>query len=291
MGSSQPCVSGQHGPSCKSDSDCSGAKDCVRCAKSGFCTDVPLPGPSPSPRPRPSPGPSPRPSPSPSAEGCTPDNSTFDYFALVQGWPNSWCLTHDCQADYSQVAYWTLHGLWPSRDGALQASYPCNCDNRQFDESQISTVEDDLNKYWQSYSDNKPFWAHEFTKHGTCAAKVSALASELDFFKTTLGLREKHDITAALKQASIAPDNSKSYSSDSLLQALKGTGGGFEPMLGCIKKNSKQYLHEITFCLDKDLNNIKCDDAVRAGGGECSDCDYSQPLFIVEPGTKPTYVV
>lgn len=36
------CVSGQHGPKCSSNSDCDGVKDCVRCAKSGYCTDVPL---------------------------------------------------------------------------------------------------------------------------------------------------------------------------------------------------------------------------------------------------------
>lgn len=36
------CVHGKHGPPCASDSDCSGVADCVRCAHSGFCTDIPL---------------------------------------------------------------------------------------------------------------------------------------------------------------------------------------------------------------------------------------------------------
>jgi len=43
------CVSGEHGPACGSDDDCAGLKGCVRCAHSGYCTDVPLPGPSPAP--------------------------------------------------------------------------------------------------------------------------------------------------------------------------------------------------------------------------------------------------
>mmetsp|Transcript_114478 Transcript_114478/g.296610 ORF Transcript_114478/g.296610 Transcript_114478/m.296610 type:complete len:319 (+) Transcript_114478:82-1038(+) len=38
------CVTGHHGPPCKSNADCDGVKDCVRCAKSGFCTDVPIEG-------------------------------------------------------------------------------------------------------------------------------------------------------------------------------------------------------------------------------------------------------
>lgn len=36
------CVSGQHGPPCSTDGDCAGSTDCVRCAHSGYCTDVPL---------------------------------------------------------------------------------------------------------------------------------------------------------------------------------------------------------------------------------------------------------
>ncbi|GMI01175.1 hypothetical protein TrST_g827 [Triparma strigata] len=36
------CVTSQHGPACSSDKDCSDITDCVRCASSGYCTDVPL---------------------------------------------------------------------------------------------------------------------------------------------------------------------------------------------------------------------------------------------------------
>jgi len=37
------CVKSQHGPPCTSDQDCAGLENCVRCAHSGFCTDVPAP--------------------------------------------------------------------------------------------------------------------------------------------------------------------------------------------------------------------------------------------------------
>merc|ERR1712064_108265 len=36
------CVPNQHGPACSSNSDCDGVTGCVRCAGSGYCTDVPL---------------------------------------------------------------------------------------------------------------------------------------------------------------------------------------------------------------------------------------------------------
>lgn len=37
------CRHGEHGPACESDVDCAHVTGCVRCAQSGFCTDVPLP--------------------------------------------------------------------------------------------------------------------------------------------------------------------------------------------------------------------------------------------------------
>jgi hypothetical protein len=36
------CVSGQHGPPCHPADDCTVHGGCLRCAKSGFCTDQPL---------------------------------------------------------------------------------------------------------------------------------------------------------------------------------------------------------------------------------------------------------
>ena len=38
------CVHDQHGPACKSDADCKGVPGCLRCAHSGYCTDVPIGG-------------------------------------------------------------------------------------------------------------------------------------------------------------------------------------------------------------------------------------------------------
>lgn len=36
------CVPGQHGPPCEGNEECLVYTDCLRCAGSGFCTDVPL---------------------------------------------------------------------------------------------------------------------------------------------------------------------------------------------------------------------------------------------------------
>jgi ribonuclease T2 len=36
------CAANKHGPPCKRDTDCAHVPHCVRCAKSGFCTSVPM---------------------------------------------------------------------------------------------------------------------------------------------------------------------------------------------------------------------------------------------------------
>jgi len=36
------CKAGKKGPMCKADADCKGLDGCVRCAHSGFCTNIPL---------------------------------------------------------------------------------------------------------------------------------------------------------------------------------------------------------------------------------------------------------
>lgn len=42
-GSVSACVPGRLGPACSYDSDCQGAAGCLRCARSGYCTDQPMP--------------------------------------------------------------------------------------------------------------------------------------------------------------------------------------------------------------------------------------------------------
>ena len=41
-GGATSCVPNTHGPACKSNDDCTAWDSCVRCAGSGYCTDVPL---------------------------------------------------------------------------------------------------------------------------------------------------------------------------------------------------------------------------------------------------------
>jgi len=75
---------------------------------------------------------------------------------------------------------WTLHGLWPQ--------WQESCTSEKFDPSQVSDLQDDLNKYWPSCSGSaESFWSHEWSKHGTCS-KMSQHA----YFSKALSLVKQY---------------------------------------------------------------------------------------------------
>jgi len=150
--------------------------------------------------------------------------------------------------------------------------------------SQVSDIEDDLKKYWKSYKGNTQFWDHEWTKHGTCCSDVSQLSSVPDFFKTTLGLRQQHDIATTLSNKGITPSDSKTYSYQEIASALSSLGKGNAPLLGCTRSGGVQYIHEISFCLSKTLEDIKCDHSLSQDmRSEVSDCDSSEGIVLAPP--------
>ncbi|KAG0216488.1 ribonuclease T2-like [Mortierella sp. GBA30] len=95
--------------------------------------------------------------------------------------------------------------------------------------------------YWSSYNptpqqpDNNDFWNHEWNKHGTCLTTLGpdcGFKGDRDlysYFNTTLALRKKYDIYAALKKAGITPRpkygmeprETDKYSVDAILTAIE----------------------------------------------------------------------
>lgn len=63
---------------------------------------------------------------------------------------------------------YSIHGLWPQWD---PTNWPQFCDNSsRFDSSLIAPWRSQMEGVWYScYGDEEQFWAHEWSKHGTCS--------------------------------------------------------------------------------------------------------------------------
>lgn len=79
----------------------------------------------------------------------------------------------------SSSSPWTIHGLWPQ--------WGVCCSGPAFSMSAISSIEDQMNKYWPSCpqygTSNEELWSHEWQKHGTCSGMT-----ELAYFQQALNL-------------------------------------------------------------------------------------------------------
>ena len=114
----------------------------------------------------------------------------------------------------------------------------------------------DMEKYWPSYQQpDDTFWSHEYEKHGTCAASIPQLATQFDFFKTTIALTKKYNAIPMLANGgNIRPSDSEKVSSSAAQDAIKAVFGG-TPAFTC--KSGK--LDSVYLCFDKNLQAIDCD--------------------------------
>lgn len=146
--------------------------------------------------------------------------------------------------------YFTLHGLWPEN---ADGTYPSSCTNDPWDPSLVSSITQDLEKYWVSLAGpSNTFWSHEWEKHGTCAAPV--LTGEFTFMNSTLGLRNKYDITPALAKAGILPSASNGFSLATFQSAVT-KAFGFPVLPSC---DAKGAITGVTVCISKDLKAQSC---------------------------------
>lgn len=202
------------------------------------------------------------------SSGCDAQDHSYDYLLLVQQWPQDF--------GQSSADYFTLHGMWPSRNGATDVeSYPCACTNEAFDQTQLKPVLSEAQKYWPSLMGPNPsFWAHEWTKHGTCTG-----LTQLQYFNMTLTARAQLASYSALTKANMKVG--MVYSAAQIDKAFKAAVGT-TALLGCDNKNA---LKEIGFCLNKqDLVNDQkvtvdaCAAPTRSSGGEVTSCDRTKQI-------------
>jgi len=211
------------------------------------------------------------------ADASTTTAPNFDFLFLVQQWGPGFCATENQHCEVpSGTNWWTLHGLWPNNN---DTTYPSSCNSSYpFNPNEIAPVRNQLNMYWTNYLVQKTadsFWAHEWEKHGTCAAAaVPALDTELKFFSQTLKLRSMYPVSTILSSSNIYPSNSKKYASSDIITAFRSQLS-VTPVLGCeyAKHKGADLLTEIGLCISKStLTVFECDPRVVRHGLERS-CD------------------
>ncbi|KAI3418254.1 Ribonuclease T(2) [Psidium guajava] len=188
----------------------------------------------------------------------------FDYFKLAMQWPGTYCrrTRHCCSSNAccrgsNSPAEFTIHGLWPDyNDG----SWPACCSRSRFNEKEISTLVDAMDKYWPSLSCGSPstchggkgsFWAHEWEKHGTCSSPV--LRDEYNYFLTALNVYFKYNITKVLNDAGYLPSNTEKYPLGGIVSAIQNAFH-VTPEIAC----SNGALGELYLCFYKDFQPREC---------------------------------
>jgi len=174
----------------------------------------------------------------------------FDYVHLVQEWPGSFCDTKKgCLWPKDEpTTGFLLHGLWPEY---YNGSWPQYCDDSApFNMTALEDLVDDLHTYWPSLvsPDQASFWAHEWTRHGTCMEPFfsSSSAPEHDYFALVLRLRESFDGFKILAAHGISPGSTTSW--EKVKMALEGVFPK-KVEVGCnFAKSGKRQLLELRTC-------------------------------------------
>ncbi|KAF8632964.1 hypothetical protein AX15_001561 [Amanita polypyramis BW_CC] len=167
---------------------------------------------------------------------------------------------------------WTIHGLWPDN---CDGSYEQYCDfSRQYDPNPFPAVLpngtkvppydgpeidtfiekfgrydllDTMKAYWISQgSPNTAFWAHEFSKHGTCTSTFNVACygpgyikhqDVVDFFDATVRAFRHYPTFDMLASYGILPSNKTSYTLAQFQSAILSQIGVI-PYFGCVSNGT-----------------------------------------------------
>ncbi|KAI4326339.1 hypothetical protein MLD38_031663 [Melastoma candidum] len=189
----------------------------------------------------------------------------FDYFKLALQWPGTYCRrtrhccsTNACCRRSNSPGEFTIHGLWPDyNDG----TWPACCSRSHFEEKEISSLVDTLQKYWPSlscgststcYGGKGSFWAHEVQeKHGTCSSPV--FRDEHEYFLATINLYSKYNVTRVLYDAGYVPSNTEKYPLGGVITAIQNAFH-LTPQVSC----SNGAVQELYMCFYKDFTPRDC---------------------------------
>ncbi|CAN0034062.1 unnamed protein product [Lampetra planeri] len=184
----------------------------------------------------------------------------WSHLVLAQSWPQSVCKKLQsehlkCYVPDSVKKSWTIHGLWTYHRESCNDLWP-------FQIANIQDLVPYMNEYWPALkaSNSTFFWSREWSRHGTCAAQLSALGSQHKYFAKAIELYQMIDVAGALGDAGIYPSHGKGYKFKHVLAAISAAFG-VTPKIMCLdmpRFQDAQMLSEIHVCWTKDFLLVDC---------------------------------
>ncbi|ESN98425.1 hypothetical protein HELRODRAFT_185826, partial [Helobdella robusta] len=196
----------------------------------------------------------------------------WDHFIFSMHWPQSICVERNETGIFNcsiprETTSWIIHGLWPTNNTSEK---PVCCKGAAFNRSLLDPIKDQLDVHWPNLFIGQTageFWKHEWKKHGTCAASMESLNTQLKYFNVTLSILEKFNIASGLAQFNIVPSDNTFYTVSDFQRAFNSLYN-VSPKMLCFpssrkskndpKRSAYQYISEIEFCMDKQFSNIEC---------------------------------
>ncbi|CAL7934663.1 unnamed protein product [Xylocopa violacea] len=212
-------------------------------------------------------------------------SNDFDVLIFTQHWPQTVCFVwkegstlHNCSFP-EEHDEWTIHGIWPSQYHKMGPQF-CN-KSMPFNPAALQPIEQELEEKWIDIECGKTstsLWRHEWEKHGTCAAVLEPLNSEIKFFRTGLDLLNRYDMKDVLAKANITPG--QTYSMTTIFDAINHVLGKRGVLICRKNKNTgESYIFEIRICFEKNMELTNCDGVY----GYPTNCDSS----VIYPGEVP----
>lgn len=153
-----------------------------------------------------------------------------------------------------------------------------------FNPKSLEGVRTELQEKWIDIEygrESTGLWKHEWDKHGTCAATMPQLNSELKYFQVGLHLLETYDMKNVLANVNILPG--RLYNATTIFNAIERVLGKRGTVICRNDKNTgEEYIFEIRICFDKTLELIHCDGVV----GYPTNCGEKAVKY---PGEVPHY--
>ncbi|CAL2269093.1 unnamed protein product [Prunus armeniaca] len=188
---------------------------------------------------------------------------SYVYFQFVQQWPPTTCrLSSKPSNQHRPLQIFTIHGLWPSNYS--NPRLPSNCIGSQFKGILSPQLRSKLKTSWpdvEGGNDTK-FWEGEWNKHGTCSEHT---LNQMQYFERSYAMWMSYNITGVLKNASIVPSATQTWTYSDIVSAIK-TATQRTPLLRCKRDPARnkslpnyQLLHEVVFCYEyKAKKQIDC---------------------------------